>query len=341
MQLSKNIRHYLWILFIAIFVFMIGCSEDDQPTPAADNTATEPGTAEETGASATATTAPEPTPPEPTQIPPTLTPAEPLAALVNDQPVFLSDFEIELARYERAQQELGLEPANGGDNNHQIVLDALIEKELISQASESMGIVVTEEMVETRLLELEEASGGPEELATWLEANQWSIEDFRYALRSEMVAEMAVEIVTADVPTEVEQVHARYLQVDDEALAQSILEQLRNGADFITMAKQYSLDRMTGEVGGDLGYFAAGSLLVPEVEFAAFGHQPGEISDVVPGTRADGTGQVYYIVQVIERDPQRRLTADLRFTLLQDKFESWLEDQWLMARITRFIDSSG
>ena len=322
---------------------MVGCGEEDQPTPTlvAASATTEPGPVAVTDASQTATKPLEPTPPEPTEIPATLTPAKPLAALVNDQPIFLTDFELELARYEQAQQELGLEPTQDDDNNHQIVLNALIEKELISQASESMGIVVTKEMVETRLLELEEASGGPEELAAWLEVNQWSVEDFRIALRSEMLAEKAVEIVTADVPTEVEQVHARYLQVDDEALAQSILDQLHNGADFIAMAKQYSLDRMTGGVGGDLGYFAAGSLLVPEVEIAAFGLQPGEISDVVPGTRADGTGQVYYIVQVIERDPQRRLTADLRFNLLQEKFESWLEDQWLMERITHFIDTSG
>lgn len=335
------IKRRIFVPCLVMVVFIVACDEEQQATPASTvvNITKDPGSTGVTEVSPALSSTSETPTLEPTSIPPTLTPAEPLAALVNDRPIFLIEFERELTRYEQAQHELGLESSDVA--THQLVLDALIERELIAQASVGLGIAITEDMVQSRLLDLEQTSGGPENLAAWLEANQFSMEEFLIALEAEMQAEMAIELITNGVPTEVGQVHARYLQVDDEALAQSILEQIQNGADFSAMAQQYSLDRMTGEVGGDLGYFALGSLLVPEVEIAAFSLQPGEISVVVPGTRADGTGELFYIIEVIERDPQRRLTADLRSRLLQETFESWLEEQWLMASITRFIDANG
>jgi parvulin-like peptidyl-prolyl isomerase len=275
----------------------------------------------------------------PTAVPPTATPSEPLAALVNGQPITLAVYEKELARYEQAQEELGITPGDNGPDYRGIVLDALIETELIAQAAAAMGISITPEMIDARLVELEQASGGPENFAAWLETNQWTAEEFREALAAEMVTEETVAMITADVPTTSEQVHARYLQVEDEQLAQSLLDQARSGADFAALAREYSLDRITGENGGDLGFFARGSLLVPEIEAAAFELAPGGLSEVIVAPRADGTGTTYYIVQVIDRDLQRELTADLRFAMLQQRFESWLAEQWVQAEVTRMIDT--
>ena len=154
-----------------------------------------------------------------------------------------------------------------------------------------------------------------------------------------MLTEQTVASVTADVPTAVEQVHARYIQVDDEALAQSLLDQIRNGGDFGILAQQYSLDRVTGDNGGDLGYFAQGSLLVPEVEAAAFALEPGQHSEVIVASRADGVGTTYYLVQVLEKDPQRILTADLLFVRLQERFEQWLTEQRAQAEIIQFVEA--
>jgi parvulin-like peptidyl-prolyl isomerase len=154
-----------------------------------------------------------------------------------------------------------------------------------------------------------------------------------------MLTEKTVQFVTADVPFAVEQVRARYLQVDDSVLAQSLLDQVRGGADFAALAQQHSLDRVTGETGGDLGYFAQGSLLVPEVEIAAFSLQPGQVSEVIGAPLADGSGMTYYLVQVIERDQERQLDANLRFMLLQESFEKWLGQQWTQAQITRLVDT--
>ena len=335
---SMIIRLSSLFLLLLLSVIVVACNEDPLPTAAPTFSASEitptaaPAEEDTTLPTATATEI------APTAIPPTATPSEPLAATVNGQPITLADYEKELARYEQAQVELGISPGDGAPNYRGIVLDALIETELIAQAAAAMGLVVTSEMIDTRLLELEEASGGPDNFAAWLETNQWSAEEFREALATEMLTEETVARVTADVPSTAAQVSARYLQVDDPELAQSLLDQARAGADFATLARDYSLDRITGENGGDLGYFARGSLLVPEIEDAAFNMQPGEISEVIAGTKADGSGTTYYIIQVANKDPQRELAADLRFTMLQQSFEKWLAEQWVQAEVIRMVD---
>ncbi|MGD2049910.1 MAG: SurA N-terminal domain-containing protein [Chloroflexota bacterium] len=332
------LRRVLIGLLLLALGFIVACRQDESPlavsTAGVSPDAT-PLPAENTpGASGAPATIPPPTP-----IPPTPTPTEPLAATVNGQPIFLAEYEKELSRYEQAQAQLGLSPDEQSTNYRTVVLNALIETELIAQAAAEFGISLAPETVDARLAELEELSGGPESFEAWLQTNQLTREEFREALATEMLTEETVAVVTADVPTAVEQVHASYIQVDDQTLAQSLLDQIRNGADFALLAQQYSLDRVTGENGGDLGFFARGSLLVPVVEEAAFNLQPGEVSEVISGPLADGTGTTYYIVKVLERDPQRELTADLLYTRLQERFESWLSEREAQAEIIRFVDT--
>lgn len=315
-----------WMI-AALFILLLAACNDAggtdtavTDTPAA-NTATNPG--------AEASPLPQPTD---TAVPtPTL---EPAAALVNGRVIPLAVYERELTRYEQAQAELGSElPAN----YQTTVLDALIERELIAQAAEQLGIVVTPEMVSEQINTLQEAVEGEENFNAWLATNQWTLAEFEEALYKEMVTEQVVNAVTADVPFTAEQVRARYIQLDDAALAQSLLDQIRGGADFATLAAQYSLDQVTAPLGGDLGYFARGALLVPEVEEAAFALSVNEVSEVVTAVSEDGQ-TTYYIVQVTDRDPQRPLPAEFRYTLLEQTFSNWLQTQWEQAVIERFVE---
>ena len=56
--------------------------------------------------------------------------------------------------------------------------------------------------------------------------------------------------------------------------------QLKHGADFEELAKRYSMDPGTKNLGGDLGWNRRGSGLVPEFEAMMFSLRPGELSPV-------------------------------------------------------------
>lgn len=323
-----------YIFVIGLFVLSLlgtACAEQDGPESVPTTAVSAPTIPP------VATTNPTPLPP--TAIPPTATPAEPMAALVNSQPVFLAEYEQELARYEQAQAEMGSMPGADSTDYRTLVLDVLIEKELIAQAAAQRGVIVTDEEVVAKLASFENEAGASGNFDAWLSANLYTREQFQVALAKEMLTEAVVADVTAEVSTMAEQVKARYLQVNDLALAESLLQQIQAGTDFGALANQYSLDRKTAENGGDLGdYFARGSLLIPLVEEAAFALQPGEVSAVITDTGPDGV-PTYYLVQTLERDPERPLNPNMRYTMLQQAFEIWLDGLWQSADITRLIES--
>lgn len=328
-------RRVLISVLLALLLLVAACRDD---APADDATQ-----GAEVGATAqTEAPGPQDGPaPTATAIPPSPTPQEPLAATVNGEPIYLAAYEEALARQQQGMSAI-LQDEGNAPSQEALVLDMLIERALIEQAAQSNGITVTAEMVDQQMAELRqvaEENNGPDSFESWLQANRWTEEAFRDALTYEMLTERVSAMVTSDVPLSVPQIRARYIQVADATLAQSLLEEARNGADFAALAREHSLDPSTAADGGDLGFFSQGTLLVPALEEAAFALQEGEISDVITATNADGSETVYYLVQVVESEEERPLGPDQRATLLQERFESWLAEQWSQAVIERFIDT--
>lgn len=76
------------------------------------------------------------------------------------------------------------------------------------------------------------------------------------------------------------------VDADDDAVnkvraqAESVLQQIRGGADFAKLAKQNSADPGSADKGGDLGYFSAGAM-VPAFDKAVAALQVGQVSDLV------------------------------------------------------------
>lgn len=79
-----------------------------------------------------------------------------------------------------------------------------------------------------------------------------------------------------------------------KARIESIYEQIKNGADFQKIAREYSDDPGSAAAGGELGFFQRGEL-VKEFEEVAYQLQPGELSEIVESSHG------YHIIQLIER----------------------------------------
>ncbi|MFN2227755.1 MAG: peptidylprolyl isomerase, partial [Anaerolineae bacterium] len=175
-----------------------------------------------------------------------------------------------------------------------------------------------------------EAGGGQAAFDEWLVATGQTRDDYKEMLGQSMLAQRAMEAVMADVPAEAEQVHARHIVVDSEEAGNEVLAALQGGADFVALAREYSVDLATRDNGGDLGWFPRG-LVAPELETAAFRLQPGQISGLVK------LGEGYHIVQVVEREEARPLSWETQMDLQRAAFEQWLEDLRAAARIERFV----
>ena len=317
-------RIYLILFFLAVALSSLAACEQAATTT--------PITPENTPSASSASTqnTPTPLPPTATPLPPTATPQ--IAVLVNGQPIYLDDLSTEIARYEQTQAVMN--PPTDPNEAQTIVLNALIEQELIQQAANARDLSVPPAEVDAKIAELREKSP---DFDGWLATNLWSETEFRTALAKEMLTAVLIETITADIPYAVEQVHARYIQVDDAVQAQSLLDRIRAGEDFAALAIRFSRDQITAPQGGDLGYFARGSLLVPELETAVFALQPNETSEVVSVTDPDSGNTIHYLIQLIERDASRPLTAEMRHQLLQAEFETWLTQQWENAIITPLL----
>ncbi len=77
-----------------------------------------------------------------------------------------------------------------------------------------------------------------------------------------------------------EEVRARHILVETEDEAKAIVEQLKGGADFATVAKEKSKDPGSAQNGGDLDFMGK-SELVPEFAEVAFKMYPGQTSNPV------------------------------------------------------------
>ncbi len=275
------------------------------------------------------TTPPAPVAPSPTPSP---IPAN-VVAIVNDQPIFRDALEKQLRRLQKAMEISGEKPdPQTLEQMRRQVLEALIDQALMEQAAARLGIEVTPEELEEQVRKTIQ-QGGEENFNRWLQENELTMEEFREMTRAQLLSIKLFEAVVPPPPETMEQVHARHILLSSEEEALKILERLKKGEDFASLARQYSLDEFTRELGGDLGFFPRElSGLPPELEEAAFSLAPGQISGVVKSYYG------YHIIQVLEKDPAHPLSEEARRLFRERKFREWLEKERASARIQRFLE---
>jgi peptidyl-prolyl cis-trans isomerase C len=130
-----------------------------------------------------------------------------------------------------------------------------------------------------------------------------------------------------------EEVHARHILVDNEADAKKIIAELKGGADFAALAKQYSKDPSGAKDGGDLGFFKKDEM-VPEFADAAFALKPGQTSPEPVHTQFG-----WHVIQVIERRNAAPPTFDqARDELRQKMIQQGVQKAVAKARASASIE---
>lgn len=144
--------------------------------------------------------------------------------------------------------------------------------------------------------------------------------------------------------TEIVQVSARHILVDDEATANEVKAKIEAGEDFAELATQYSKDPGSAAAGGSLGYFAKG-VMVAEFEAAAFALNIGEVSDLVQSSFG------YHIIkledkqtvnQLIELETEEAVINDfkqqIKDGLYPAVYEAKVKELEAAATIEKFIE---
>lgn len=305
-------------LALSGWVLLLSACGTASPTPSTHTPTLQPFTSTAT-LLPTATPLPSPTP-------------EPLAALVNGEPVTLAELEAELARFQAARQALpdaplapGLELATEADMRL-FVLNELIDERLLCQAAYANGFILSQETLQTRQDALSAELGGASALEAWMQANQYDLAGFQAALSRSIAAAWMRDQLLASMPTTADQVHARQILLYNQEQADLVLEQLRSGQDFAALAYRYD-----PVAGGDLGWFPRGYLLEPALEEAAFQLEPGAYSQVID------TQLGYHLLYVIARETDYPLEPDALRVLQQQGLQTWLQDQRNSAQIQIFL----
>ncbi|HQM55136.1 MAG TPA: peptidylprolyl isomerase, partial [Anaerolineaceae bacterium] len=141
--------------------------------------------------------------------------------------------------------------------------------------------------------------------------------DFRAYVKSLLLNQKVYEAVTKDIPREQEMVWARHILVASEEEANAVIERLKKGEDFGTLAAELSTDTSSGVNGGDLGWFSRGQMVEP-FETAAYALKIGEISQPVKSDFG------FHVIQLLGKEV-RALSDSQWETLKQKAFTDFIE----------------
>lgn len=151
-------------------------------------------------------------------------------------------------------------------------------------------------------------------------------ESYKKYIRLNILQEKAltegVEVSDEEVKAQYEkmkiELNARHVLVEDEETAKEVKAKLDSGADFASVAKEYSTEPAAQESGGDLGWFTADKM-VKEFSDAAYTLEKDEISEPVK------TQFGYHIIQLVDK---REIEID---GTLEDKSDE-IRKQLVMAK---------
>ena len=184
------------------------------------------------------------------------------------------------------------EKANDGSNanltDEQMtdqVLWRLANTILVNQAAMNYNLKVEKDDIDTLKTQLLQNFESADELSSELKKRYgWDLDTYEKKVMNTFILQSKLsDDLAAD----------EKLNTDVKTQAQAVLDQIKGGADFATMAKQYGQDG-TKDTGGDLGFFARGEM-VQEFENAAFALKAGEVSPELVKTDYG-----YHIIKVEE-----------------------------------------
>ncbi len=219
------------------------------------------------------------------------------------------------------------------------MLSNLAQEEIIKLKAPAYGIEVTPEDIDWALRIT--ASGGSGNI-TESEFKEWyrqylneiglSNSEYRDITATSLLASHLYTYVAAGTPTIAEQIHLHTILLDTQEEAEQVRARLKAGEDFADLAMEVSLDALSRENGGDLGWLPRGVAYESRFDSEIFNLSTGNVSEplayydtsVEDLTLPEAVD--YYLFMVSEKADAREVDEKYLPTLMDNAFNDWLSE---------------
>ncbi|MFL2739867.1 MAG: SurA N-terminal domain-containing protein [bacterium] len=138
----------------------------------------------------------------------------------------------------------------------------------------------------------------------------------------------------ADLYTNPERRRAQHILIESEDLANELLSQIKEGADFAELAKANSEDTSSSEEGGDLGFFEK-ELMGAEFDEVAFAMNIGDVSDVVETDYG-----FFHIIKLTDIEPETMQSFEMVEERLVSLYIKNAKEKSLFGSLEEFMNLS-
>ncbi len=292
-----------------------------------------------------------------------------VAAVVNDQPIALSEVE-QRAAPELDQVSRERDPQKRAELRKRVMngaVEALISEKLLEVQMDELGMTVTDQEIDLGIEDVRRQNGlTAEQFEQALVGEGYTLEAYKKFMRAQLrrlklinlKVRSRVKIADEELKNAYNQwvrmeqqepeLHARHIVVSipkdatpeqekaAEAKAKALAEEARKpGVDFVELAKKKSEGPSAGD-GGDLGYFKRG-MMVPEFDKVAFSLPVGGVSDPVR------TRFGFHVIKVEDRRalPVKsfdEMKGELQEKIFRDQMEKYTEQYVKELRQTATVE---
>jgi parvulin-like peptidyl-prolyl isomerase len=272
-------------------------------------------------------------------------------AVVGDQQISKDEFQQLMQRAKKSYDaQKRAFPKAGSTEYEQLkgqAITFLVQQAEVEEQAKKLGVDVSDDKVDKEIARYKKQFYGGSNARYEKAVKQQGLTDdqAREAIRQQLISQALFKKVTVDVKVsdaDIKQYYdthktqyvqpesrdVRHILVTKKALADSLYQQVKSGANFAKLAKQYSKDPGSASNGGKLT--VSKGQTVPEFDKTAFSLKTGEIS------RPVHTQYGYHIIQALSGVKAAKTTslAQVRASIQQqlqqqkknDKITKWLAD---------------
>jgi parvulin-like peptidyl-prolyl isomerase len=225
-------------------------------------------------------------------------------------------------------------------------VDSLTSELIIKQAAPDFGLSpATEADIDTYLRDL---ARGENETITDAEFDTWfndrlastglTAKEYREIVGGAILAERIQEIVSANVPSVVPQVHLSIIVLDTNDAAISAKARIDGGEDFAAVASDVSIYKASEENVSDLGWLMT-EVLNSDMRSVIDVLDIGKCSDPFPNVQQSSdssteTTTTYILFMVSEKSAAMQVTDDQLATLKYNAMLDWLDSRIATTEVT-------